>query len=174
MIDEYGVSYVTVDELCDMLYKEPTLSFSNIQVDTPEEYNNSVKKLYVKYTSLSKYEKQNIPVCEFDKKNQNTWYMPNEYKNLDIVEWILLQCKTDLEFDRVEQELIMFHKRNLFDLLRFMKYFVDTMREHKIVWGVGRGSSVSSYVLYLIGVHKINSLKYQLQIEDFLKDEPND
>lgn len=174
MIDEYGISYVTIDELCDMLYKEPTLSLSNIKVDTPEEYNNSVKKLYVKYTALSKYEKQNIPISDFDKKNQNLWYMPDEYKNLDIAEWILLQCKTDLEFDRVEQELLLFHKRNLFDLLRFMKYFVDTMREHKIVWGVGRGSSVSSYVLYLIGVHKINSLKYQLQIEDFLKDGPND
>jgi DNA polymerase III alpha subunit len=43
------------------------------------------------------------------------------------------------------------------------------MRKHNIVWGVGRGSSVASYVLYLIGVHKINSMYYDLDIEEFLR-----
>ena len=32
------------------------------------------------------------------------------------------------------------------------------MRENNIVWGVGRGSPVASYVLFLIGVHRINSI----------------
>ena len=54
-------------------------------------------------------------------------------------------------------------------LLKYLKYLVDTMRENKIVWGVGRGSSVASYVLYLIGVHKIDSIKYELDIKEFLK-----
>jgi DNA polymerase III alpha subunit len=57
----------------------------------------------------------------------------------------------------------------MFDLLFYLKYLVDTMRENKIVWGVGRGSSVASYVLYLIGVHKIDSIKYELDINEFLK-----
>jgi hypothetical protein len=48
-------------------------------------------------------------------------------------------------------------------------YALFTMRENKIVWGVGRGSSVASYVLFLIGVHKINSIKYNLDINEFLK-----
>jgi DNA polymerase III alpha subunit len=43
------------------------------------------------------------------------------------------------------------------------------MRKNKIVWGVGRGSSVASYVLFLIGIHKVNSLKYNLDIKEFLK-----
>jgi len=34
---------------------------------------------------------------------------------------------------------------------------------------VGRGSSVASYCLYLLGVHKINSLKFDLDIKEFLK-----
>jgi DNA polymerase III alpha subunit len=45
------------------------------------------------------------------------------------------------------------------------------MRENDIVWGVGRGSSVASYTLYLIGVHKIDSIKYELDINEFLKGE---
>ena len=58
-----------------------------------------------------------------------------------------------------EEELILFKERDLIPLLRYLKYLVDTMRKHNIVWGVGRGSSVASYILYLIGVHKINSIK---------------
>lgn len=169
-IDEYGTSHYTIDELCDLLYQDKTVSFDAVKVANPEEYNSAIKQLYVKYTELGKYEKQDIPITEFDKNNQNTWFMPNEYKLFDIAEWIVLQCKTDKELQRVSDELNKFHDRDLFDLLRFMKYFVDTMRENKVIWGVGRGSSVASYVLYLIGVHKINSLKYDLPIEDFLKD----
>jgi DNA polymerase III alpha subunit len=54
-----------------------------------------------------------------------------------------------------------------------MKYIVDTLRANNIVWGVGRGSSVASYVLHLIGVHKIDSIKYSIPIEEFFKGEIN-
>ena len=73
------------------------------------------------------------------------------------------------ELQRVGEELLLFQERDMFDLLRYMKYLVDVMRTNKIVWGVGRGSSVSSFVLYLIGIHKINSLYYDLSIDEFIK-----
>jgi DNA polymerase III alpha subunit len=95
--------------------------------------------------------------------------MPQEYKNFDIAQYVLELCKTQEELQRVGQELLLYQDRNLFMLLRFMKYLVDTLRKNNIVWGVGRGSSVASYVLYLIGVHKINSLYYDLDITEFLK-----
>ena len=63
----------------------------------------------------------------------------------------------------------MFQERNLFDLLRYLKYLVDVMRENKIIWGVGRGSSVASYVLYLLGVHRIDSMFYDLDPAEFLR-----
>jgi len=50
-----------------------------------------------------------------------------------------------------------------------MIYLVDFMRENEIVWGVGRGSSVASYVLYLIGVHRIDSIKFGLDWREFLR-----
>jgi DNA polymerase III alpha subunit len=95
--------------------------------------------------------------------------MPQEYKDFDIAQYVLELCKTQEELQRVGQELLLYQDRNLFMLLRFMKYLVDTLRKNNIVWGVGRGSSVASYVLYLIGVHKINSLYYDLDIAEFLK-----
>jgi len=64
---------------------------------------------------------------------------------------------------------MLYQERGLFDLLRYLKYLVDVMQENHIIWGVGRGSSVASYVLYLIGVHRINSLYYNLDIQEFLR-----
>ena len=82
-------------------------------------------------------------------------------------------CTTPEQTDRVSQELKLFIEHGMFDLLFYLKYLVDTMRQNKIVWGVGRGSSVASYVLFLIGVHKIDSLKYNLDIHEFLKEKQN-
>ena len=95
--------------------------------------------------------------------------MPTSYQELDIAKYVLDLCNTEEELQRVGEELLLFQERDLFDLLRYMKYLVDIMRNNNIVWGVGRGSSVSSFVLYLIGIHKINSLYYDLSIDEFLK-----
>ena len=67
----------------------------------------------------------------------------------------------------------LFKQNNMIPVLKTMKYVVDTLRKNNIVWGVGRGSSVSSYVLYLIGIHKIDSVKYALPIDEFFKGEQN-
>jgi DNA polymerase III alpha subunit len=69
----------------------------------------------------------------------------------------------------VGQELLLYQERDLFNLLRYLKYLVDTLRKNNLVWGVGRGSSVASYVLFLLGVHKINSIYYDLSVDEFLK-----
>ena len=95
--------------------------------------------------------------------------MPQHYREFDIAKWLLKQCKHDEEIQRVGKELLLYQKRGQFLLLQYMKYLVDLMRENNIVWGVGRGSSVSSFVLFLIGIHRINSIYYGLDIEEFLK-----
>jgi DNA polymerase III alpha subunit len=73
------------------------------------------------------------------------------------------------EITRVDEEWLAYQDRNMEDLLRYMVYLVDFMREHNIVWGVGRGSSVASYILYLIGVHKVNSIQFGLDWREFLR-----
>ena len=106
---------------------------------------------------------------EFDKINQQNWFIPDEYMNFNIAEHLYSLCKTDQEIDRVSQELELFVQHDMIDLLKFLRYLVDFMRSNTILWGVGRGSSVASYCLYLLGVHKIDSLKYELDIREFLK-----
>jgi DNA polymerase III alpha subunit len=110
-----------------------------------------------------------MSVEDFDIKSQNNWYMPIEYRDMDIAKFILEQCTKDYELQRVAEELLLYQDKNLFPLLCYCKYLVDTMRRHNIVWGVGRGSSVSSYVLFLIGIHKIDSIFYDLSIDEFLR-----
>jgi hypothetical protein len=97
------------------------------------------------------------------------WFTPEPYRSINVREYVLSRCKTDSERIRVHEEMTMYEERDLTDLLRLMIYLVDTLRKNNIVWGVGRGSSVASYVLFLIGVHKINSLRYDLDIHEFLK-----
>jgi DNA polymerase III alpha subunit len=86
-----------------------------------------------------------------------------------LAEHVLGLCTTSDQLQRAGQELLMFQEHNLFNLLRYMKYLVDTMTAHDVIWGVGRGSSVSSYVLYLLGVHKIDSMFYDLDPGEFLR-----
>jgi hypothetical protein len=171
--DQYGVCWTDTDELFEMLYENPELDLGAFCVrDTPfssDQYNKAVDQTYSDLPKLQLLREINIPIEDFDKLQQLNWYMPDEYKNMNIVQWILDQCKTQEELQRVGEELLLYADRDLFELLRYLKYFVDTMRLNKVVWGVGRGSSTASYVLYLIGVHKINSLYYDLPIKEFLK-----
>jgi len=121
-------------------------------------------------TSLVRqYSEPQLSIEGFDKQNQNNWYMPEEYKELDIAEYILSLCNTQEELQRCGEELLLYQDKNLFNLLKYLKYLVDIMKENNIIWGVGRGSSVSSYVLYKLGVHKIDSMYYNLDVKEFLR-----
>jgi DNA polymerase III alpha subunit len=151
------------------LYSNPEVDISAIKVIDPAEYNTSIATMFAQMPTLKQYTEVIGSLEEFDINQQANWHMPDEYKQLDIAEYILSLCKEDYELQRVAQELLLYQERDLFNLLRYLKYLVDTLRKNKVVWGVGRGSSVASYVLYLLGVHKINSMHYQLDITEFLK-----
>jgi DNA polymerase III alpha subunit len=167
--DQYGQTYTTSNELCDLLYKNPGLDISLFQVEDSIEYNRSVAELHAELDLLDSYHNINMSVEEFDRVLQTNWRMPQEYRKLDIAEYVLSLCQKEHELQRVGQELLLYQERDLFDLLRYLKYLVDTLRKNNVVWGVGRGSSVASYVLFLIGVHRIDSLYYDLNIDEFLK-----
>ena len=167
--DQYGQAYTDSNELCNLLYKDPKLDISRFQVEDSLEYNRSVAELHAELDLLDSYHEIFQTVEEFDSTLQHNWHMPQEYRDLDIAEYVLGLCHQEHELQRVGKELLLYQERDLFDLLRYLKYLVDTLRKNNVVWGVGRGSSVASYVLFLIGVHKIDSLYYNLDIEEFLK-----
>jgi DNA polymerase III alpha subunit len=167
--DKYNRSIVTERDICDQLYLNPKLDYSAAELKTAARYNAAIDSLYLGWPYLAQLEELAVDPSEWHETNQNTWFMPNEYKDMDIAKWLLDLCRNETELQRTGAELLMYAERDLLDLLRYLKYFVDTLRANNIVWGVGRGSSVASFVLYLIGVHKINSITYNLDIEEFIR-----
>ena len=101
--------------------------------------------------------------------NKNNWFMPDSYKQMDIEKFVLDLCKSEEYKERARIELEEFSKRNLTMLLRQVKYIIDTLRKNNVVWGVGRGSSVASLVLHILGVHKIDPIKYDIPLNEFFK-----
>ena len=181
--DQYGRVVYNRHDLYEMLYDGEDIS-SIEEVDWHEDfkkYNYAVEKNHLSCNLFKEIEKLSIDIDAYDRQNQSEWFMPDEYKDLDIEEWLFAKVMKEkqhagvdfvynsAEWMRVEEELEAYKERSLIPVLRYMIYLVDTMRENNIVWGVGRGSSVASYVLYIIGIHRINSIAYNLDWREFLR-----
>jgi DNA polymerase III alpha subunit len=160
------------EDICDLLMQSSNVgSIKNLLVDSTVDLETVASVLenipsFIRYDEIAA---NAVSREEFDHQCQTHWFMPDEYKQLDIAEHVIRLCKTDAELQRVGKELLLYQERNLFNLLRYLKYLVDLMTENRLIWGVGRGSSVASYVLYLLGVHRIDSLYYDLDPEEFLR-----
>jgi DNA polymerase III alpha subunit len=165
--DKFGQIIYNENDLIDLYLSNPDISLNNVIVNKKIVFNNELSLENI--PELIDYLVSDSSIEDFDKECQNNWFLPDEYKTFDIAQFVLDQCTNQEELQRAGEELLLYQERDMFMLLRYLKYFVDTMRKHKIVWGVGRGSSVSSFVLFLIGVHKINSLYYDLSVDEFLK-----
>lgn len=158
-------------DICDLLMQGYELNqLENLTVDPPIALETAALILdqvpqFVEYNNLV----DTLSTEEFDHRNQQNWFMPDAYQQLDIAAHVLNLCSSDSELQRCGQELLLYQERGLFDLLRYLKYLVDVMNQNKLIWGVGRGSSVASYVLYKLGVHKIDSLYYDLDPSEFLR-----
>ena len=157
-------------DLFDLYMTNPTVKLKHaVIVDEVVPFDPALELENVPNLVKELTENINMSVEDFDQILRSQWFMPDEYKTFDIAKFVLDQCTHEEELQRAGKELLMYEKRGLFTLLQYMKYLVDLMRKNNIVWGVGRGSSVSSFVLFLIGIHRINSLHYDLNIEEFLK-----
>ena len=171
-IDQFGRATVNSDDAFTALYNGSLVSLDRLEFNNPKtvkQFNQAVELNADAIAKIKSWEVLDIDRVEFDKANQEQWFMPEEYKTYNIIDWVYSECHTVEEKTRVTEELDLFAQHNMLDVLRYCKYLVDTMRENNIVWGVGRGSSVASYCLYLIGVHKVDSIKYKLDIKEFLK-----
>jgi DNA polymerase III alpha subunit len=151
----------TIDQLVSGVIKHgpDVLKYSQTSDDL-QKYLDRISREFLDYP---------IPPNSVDSKN---WFIPAEYKSMDIEEFLVNSCP-EQNYDRLVTELELYRKHDMIEVLKAMKFIVDHLRKNNIVWGVGRGSSVASYALYLIGVHKIDSVKYDLPIEEFFKGEQN-
>ena len=181
--DNFGIPRFNNRDLINMIYSGNIEKCHVVLCDENDDVNKFNAAMEAQgLPKLQKYIPLDVDTKTFDGVCQSEWFMPDEYKKLDIGAEIMsrlihklniidaYEMQETTEWTRVCEELKAFEDRGMEDLLRYMIYLVDFMRENDIVWGVGRGSSVASYVLYLIGVHRIDSIKYNLDWREFLRD----
>lgn len=168
--DSLGIPRYSESDIEQLIYNGRLDVLSQLLSDIPssvlDQFNTHSNE--VGGVQLQSYEPLDISKEDFDQLLQSQWFMPDEYKQLDIEGYLVNICPKQ-NYNRLMSELQEFRSRNMLNLLRWLKYFVDMCRSNNIVWGVGRGSSVASYVLYLIGVHKIDPIKYNLDWHEFLR-----
>ena len=167
-LDKYKNPIYNSQDIFNLLYHGKGDYLSKIFVDADPE----IKKFeHATLILLNDYPPEIWSVEKNDEHNQKNWFMPDEYKTLCVEQYILnlIDITDPIILSRVQDELNEYKNKNLFNLLRWLIYFVNICHENNIVHGVGRGSSVSSYVLYVIGVHYVDSIKYDLDFKDFLK-----
>ena len=171
--DSLGIPRFTNKDLIDMIYTGHADKVHVVLCDADndvDKFNQACEEQGL--SKLQKYIPLDVDEKTFDGVCQSEWFMPDEYKDINVYEYVLGKAETPCPQhvqDRIWEEMEAYKERDMHNLLRYMIYLVDFMRENNIVWGVGRGSSVASYVLYLIGVHKINSIQFDLDWREFLR-----
>lgn len=165
--DSYGQIILDENDLCHFYLQNPESTIKTAVTNTAIKFDSDLDIENI--PTLNQYKSTHTSIEQFDKDNQQCWYMPRKYATFNIAEHVLNLCENDEQLQRCGEELLRYAELDMLPLLQYLKYIVDIMRLNNIVWGVGRGSSVSSYVLYKIGVHKIDSLYYGLNYKEFLK-----
>ena len=128
-----------------------------------------------------RFKKDAISYKESSNPTSLEWCIPKSYQSMDLLDYLVSKLKdetTEFEFSdeqieeryyRLKMEYRVWKKRNLIGMLRTLIYIVTMFEEHKIIWGTGRGSSCASYILYLIGLHQVDSVEYALDIGEFFR-----
>ena len=167
-LDKFSNPVFNQTDLFKFLYEGHESVLVKLTVDPSNEIEQLEEIANIKFTRYS-HELEDISLEEYDEALQSNWFMPEEFKQFDIESWVLTQCTTNEQLDRVTEELAEFRSRNMINVLKWLRYFVHTCQENNILWGAGRGSSVASYILYLMDVHCIDSIKYNLDWREFLR-----
>jgi DNA polymerase III alpha subunit len=175
VVDEYGMVGFTQQEVVENLKINPKFDLCGLYITDGEQYENARRETNLDVDNLMpeiriwNTRHHDLSVEDYHKELQSSWLMPDEYMNLNISECLLSKCKTHIELERVVSELKLYEKFHLMNLLRYLKFLKDTADLNNIVWGVGRGSSCCSYCLFLLKIHRVDSIKYKLDIEEFLR-----
>ena len=98
------------------------------------------------------------------------WNTPEPYASRDVFQECLELVGNDEEYrDRCLYEIDQYNKNDLLGMLRHVVYMLDVFRQNEIVWGVGRGSSSASLLLYLVGLHMVDPVEYDIPLSEFIK-----
>jgi DNA polymerase III alpha subunit len=158
--DEDGLAYLTNQGIIELAYQDKLdCIFEWADQQTKQEYLHSALFL------------DNIPFDlsnNIDMRDRN-WFTPDDYTDIDLYQYVMSRCVGETQISRAKEELAIVESLNAEHIFKHLIYLVDQWRSQDLVWGVGRGSSVSCFLLFVIGVNKINPLDYDLDHHEFFK-----
>jgi DNA polymerase III alpha subunit len=166
-----GVSIVSPEQVNSLFLQQIHPSNIRVSEETAEivQYNSfvtEVEKLKVL---------MNEPI-----KFKYDWQLPQEFCTLDTRDFVIKAFEKKLPslnyndaeieeaIDRLSTELDYFEKFGLNNLLRTIIYILNVFQKTNQIWGVGRGSSCASFVLFLLGLHVVDPIKFSVPIEEFI------
>jgi DNA polymerase III alpha subunit len=102
------------------------------------------------------------------------WTIPPEYKKLNIEElavnkMVEMGLTDEAYIERLSFELEAMKERDMIPFIRCLVYTIDRFRKKGVVWGIGRGSSCASLVLFVLGVNRVDPVKYDIPRKEFFK-----
>jgi DNA polymerase III alpha subunit len=166
-----GVSIVEPAQVEDMIRRGATPSQLRVVYETPEI------ETFNRHVSLA----EQLMAFEPEQLSFNfNWNLPPEFLSLNVEEHVSVvfgerlsalkydAMQEEAAFNRVVLELSKFKEHNLYDLLRAIIFILHRFRETNQVWGVGRGSSCASYVLFLLGLHVVDPIEFDVPFEEFM------
>ena len=169
-----GDSVLPLSELYEYILQLGSMP-SGVFLSKQEALSEEVKK----YNKLHLSEK--LTFKKDVREPDTSWDIPEEFKTIDLPKYILGKLKKEIDenqfsddeikkrYYRMKLELRIWNDRGLDDMLRTLIYIVNTFEDNGVIWGAGRGSSCASYILYLIGLHQVDSVQYDLDIGDFFR-----
>lgn len=168
-----GVSIVTPEKAAELLSRGVLPSELRIQGDSEEIqlFNQQVAEAERLLTDADE------PI-----RLDMSWRLPESYKSIDIGEDVRAALAKNIQrlgyseelqvqaHERIELELAEIKRRGMIEFMATIMYVLAVFREKGVVWGVGRGSSCASYVLFILGLHSVDALKHQIPLEEFFHD----
>lgn len=155
-----GVSIVTDEYAAKKLLETGELP-SHLKVDQSSD-SDTYDLIY----------KSNISISEIDEDVDPKILCDDHYS--DLIDELIETRRDDIDLtlheERLSLELDFFINSGNMPLLCSIKDLITQFKEDGVVWGVGRGSSCASYVLYLLEVHDVNSIKYDIDFSEFSKE----
>ncbi len=113
--DIYGQQIYNEMELCLLYLQDPSRTIKCALVENQIKFDEVLQ--LENAPELIQYNKLDMTVEQFDNQMQSNWLMPEQYKTMDIAQYVLNQCQGEAELQRAGEELLLFQERDMFVLL---------------------------------------------------------
>ena len=86
--NQYGEPIVNCSDLMELVYQGYDINKVRVNDERVEKYNSVVEQLALDWPAIQKLTDIDISVEDYDRALQSDWYMPDEYKQMNVEEHI--------------------------------------------------------------------------------------